>query len=100
MKTFHKVNSTRVRIGNKSKSIELSCLAFADDFAIFAHSEEERKKQVKDIKEKTGLQISFAKSEITTTLFRFPKTCLDTTHGEIKYTTILNVLGKTYPETA
>ena len=50
MKTFHKVNSTRVRIGNKSKGVELSCLAFTDDLAIFTHLEEEARKQVEDLK--------------------------------------------------
>ena len=88
METFHKVSSTRVRIGNKSKGIELSCLAFADDLAIFAHSEEEARKQIEDLKEiaeKTCLQISFAKKQIMPNLFKYLKTWLETTYGEVKY---------------
>ena len=59
--------------------------------------EEEARKQVKDLKkiaEKTGLQTSFDETEIITTLFKFLKTCLDNTYGEIRYTNNFKYLGE------
>lgn len=44
------MNQIVKRIGRKSKSVELSCLAFAGDLAIVDHSDLKARKQVEDLK--------------------------------------------------
>ncbi|KAI5720012.1 hypothetical protein M8J77_000651 [Diaphorina citri] len=85
-----------VRIGVKKDNLDIDCLAFADDLAIFADDITSAIKQIeilKEIAEKTGLQISFEKTEFITTIKRAPKQ-MKTKYGVINKVEKFKYLGE------
>ncbi|KAI5738424.1 hypothetical protein M8J77_006867 [Diaphorina citri] len=63
------------RIGLKKENLNLTCLAFADDIALFAKNIEEATDQLGKLQEiagKTGLKIAFNKTEFITNIKESP----------------------------
>ncbi|KAI5746185.1 hypothetical protein M8J77_000906 [Diaphorina citri] len=85
-----------VRIGVKKDDLEIDCLAFADDLAIFAENIGDAKKQIdilKEVAEKTGLQISFEKTEFISSNTKAPKE-MKTKYGTINRVEKFKYLGE------
>ncbi|KAL1447407.1 hypothetical protein WDU94_005673, partial [Cyamophila willieti] len=64
-----------LRVGYKKENLKLTCLAFADDIALFAKDIEEATDQLfklQSIAAKTGLKIAFNKTEFITNLKESP----------------------------
>lgn len=86
----------KIRLGYKKDELEIDCLAFADDLAILAESLEDAIEQInilKEIAEKSGLQISFEKTEYITNVNDAPKT-MKTKYGKINRVTKFKYLGE------
>jgi Reverse transcriptase (RNA-dependent DNA polymerase) len=84
-----------IRIGRPKDKIEISCLAFADDLAILADTEETATKQIEILKEcadRVGLQISFQKTEFFCTKLNIK--FLNTKYGKIKKVKHFKYLGE------
>ena len=68
----------------------MSCLAFAEDLALLAETEEEAISQIntpKEIAEKAGLQISYEKNRIYVNREKLlQKKIIETKYGKIKVT--------------
>lgn len=85
----------KVKIG-RSKDLEIDCLAFADDLAILSDNLDDAIKQInnlKEIAEKSGLQISFEKTEYITSVNTAP-TYMETKYGKIKKVLKFKYLGE------
>lgn len=98
MKELWRNNNTGATIGTKNNHVKVKCLAYADDLALLAETEEEAIDQIntlKEIAEKTGLQISYEKTELMTTDPNFKKKTVETKYGPIKVTTRFRYLGET-----
>lgn len=97
MRTFWEDNDSSAKIGTKHQNLRIKCLAFADDLALFAESEQEAINQIDQLKEtaeKTGLQISFVKTEMMTSDSTYSKTTIKTKYGKIKITDRFKYLGE------
>lgn len=76
--------------------VRVKCLAFADDLAIVTVQERDTIRAVEELHEiaaKTGLQISYEKTQFMSNL-KIPT--LHTKYGTIRKTQILNTLEKHY----
>lgn len=97
MKTFWKENDSGAIIGTKNQHVKVECLAFADDLALFAETEQEAINQIdqlKEIAEKTGLQISFPKTEMMTSDKKYSKKSVETKYGKVKFVNHFKYLGE------
>lgn len=85
-----------IRMGTKNKGVKVTCLAFADDLAIFAEDVETAIRQIEILTEtaqKVGLQISFEKTEYMSNQREAPK-CLNTKYGKINRVHKFKYLGE------
>ncbi|MXP61689.1 reverse transcriptase domain-containing protein [Pantoea sp. Taur] len=97
MKDFWKENDIGATLGGKKKGLKVRCLAYADDLALLAESEQDAVRQLnclKEIAEKTGLQVSYEKTEFMTTDSKFGKKWVETKFGKIKVTDHFKYLGE------
>ncbi|XP_066907112.1 uncharacterized protein [Halyomorpha halys] len=97
MKEFWKKNISGAIIENKNNHVKVSSLAFADDLALLAESEEEAISQINTLQiiaEKAGLQISYEKTELMTTEVNFKKKIVNTEYQRIKVTRKFKYLGE------
>ncbi|XP_066906047.1 uncharacterized protein [Halyomorpha halys] len=84
-------------VGNKNNHIKVICLAFADDLALLAESEEEAISQINTLQiiaEQAGQKISYEKKELMTTEVNFKKKIVNTEYGKIKVTRKFKYLGE------
>ncbi|KAI5734809.1 hypothetical protein M8J77_010675 [Diaphorina citri] len=84
-----------IKIG-RDKDLEIDCLAFADDLAILSDNITDATKKInnlKEIAEKTGLQISFEKTEYITDVEKAPKQ-IKTKYGQINRVAKFKYLGE------
>jgi Reverse transcriptase (RNA-dependent DNA polymerase). len=98
MKTLWTKNNSGAVIGTKNKNVKIKCLAFADDLALLAETEQEAIAQIdelKEIAERVGLQISFTKTEMMSTNKDFRRRTVKTKYGRIKTTKQFKYLGET-----
>ncbi|KAL1460740.1 hypothetical protein WDU94_012692 [Cyamophila willieti] len=85
----------KIKIG-RNKDLEVDCLAFADDLAIFSEDVTDAIKLINNLKEsaeKAGLQISFEKTEYITDMDGAPRE-MKTKYGVIKKVTKFKYLGE------
>lgn len=97
MRTLWENNNSGANLGTKNQRVQIKCLAFADDLALFAESEEEAIEQInqlKEIAEKTGLQISFPKTEIMTSDKTYSRRSVQTKYGKVKVVDNFKYLGE------
>ena len=59
MRTFWEKNDSSAKIGTKNQNLTIKCLAFTDDLALFAESEEDAIHQMNQLKE-TARKSGFA----------------------------------------
>ena len=87
-----------IRLGYQKTGIKIDCLAFADDIVFFAKNLEIATKQIEVLKEtaeKTGLQISFEKTQYMNIDARDPTWKMKTKYGNIKRVKEFKYLGET-----
>ena len=97
MKTFWEKNNTGIKIGTKNQNVKIKCLAFADDLALFADSEQETIEQINQLEKtakKAGLQINFSKTEIMINNNKINKKLIKVENGKIKTTKQFKYLGE------
>lgn len=86
-----------IRLGHKRTGITFECLAFADDIVFFAENLQIATKQIEVLKEtagKTGLQISFEKTEYMNIKTADPIWTMRTKYGDIKRARKFKYLGE------
>lgn len=87
-------------LGRKNKGVEINCLAFADDFAIFSESLTNAAIQInllEEIANKTGMRISVEKTKFITNIKNAPK-FLTTDIGQIEKVKKFKYLGEIIQE--
>ncbi|XP_066909288.1 uncharacterized protein [Halyomorpha halys] len=82
----------------KKNHIKVSSLTFADDLVLLAETEEEAISQINTLKEtagKTGLQLSYEKTEFMTMETNYGKKVIETKYGRTRVTKTFKYLGET-----